>query len=60
MKPFLLLSIRAEPAAADNEHEAFLRFSGLAERELRRVYLAQESLPEVDPADWSGILLGGG
>ena len=60
MKPFLLLSIRAEPAAADNEHEAFLRFSGLPERELRRVNLAQESLPEVDPADWSGILLGGG
>jgi GMP synthase (glutamine-hydrolysing) len=60
MKPFLLLSIRAEPAAADNEHEAFLRFSRLPERELRRVNLAQESLPEVDPADWSGILLGGG
>ena len=33
MKPFLLLSIRAERAAADNEHEAFLRFSGLPERE---------------------------
>ena len=60
MKPFLLLSIRAEPAAADNEHEAFLRFSGLPERELRRVNLAQEALPEVDPCAWSGILLGGG
>jgi GMP synthase (glutamine-hydrolysing) len=60
MKPFLLLSIRAEQAAADNEHEAFLRFSGLPERELRRVNLVQETLPEVDLAEWSGILLGGG
>ncbi len=60
MKPFLLLSIRAEPAAADNEHEAFLHFSGLPERDLRRVNLVQEPLPEVDLADWSGILLGGG
>jgi GMP synthase (glutamine-hydrolysing) len=60
MKPFLLLSIRAERAAADNEHEAFLRFSGLPERELRRVNLVQEALPEVDLAEWSGILLGGG
>jgi GMP synthase (glutamine-hydrolysing) len=60
MKPFLLLSIRAEPAAADNEHEAFLRFSGLPERELRRVNLVQEALPEVDLSEWSGILLGGG
>ena len=29
VKPFLLLSIRAEDAAADNEYEAFLGFSGL-------------------------------
>lgn len=60
MRPFLLLSIRAEPAAADNEHEAFVRFSGLAEQELRRVNLAREALPEVDLSAWSGILLGGG
>ena len=29
MKPFLLLSIRGEEAAADNEYESFLRFTGL-------------------------------
>ena len=59
-KPFLLLSIRGEQAAADNEYESFLRFSGLDESELPRVNLAREELPKVDLDDWSGILLGGG
>ena len=60
MKPFLLLSIRAEPAAAENEYESFLRFSGLDEGELPIVRLVDEELPPVDLAAWSGILLGGG
>ena len=59
-KPFLLLSIRGEAAAADNEYESFLRFSGLAESELPRVNLAHEELPPVDLGAWSGIILGGG
>jgi GMP synthase (glutamine-hydrolysing) len=29
VKPFLLLATRAEDAAADNEYDAFLRFTGL-------------------------------
>ena len=60
MKPFLLLSIRADDAAADNEYEAFLGFSGLGAGELRRVRLDQRALGGVDLPDWSGILLGGG
>ena len=60
MKPFLLLSIRGEQAAADNEYESFLRFTGLPEAELPRVNLAQDELPPVDLNQWSGILLGGG
>ena len=44
VKPFLLLSIRADDAAADNEYEAFLRFSGLGAGELRRVRLDQRAL----------------
>jgi len=60
VKPFLLLSIRGEQAAADNEYESFLRFSGLAKSELPRVNLAQDELPQLDLEDWSGILLGGG
>jgi GMP synthase (glutamine-hydrolysing) len=60
VKPFLLLAIRAEDAAADNEYESFLAFAGLGERDLRRWRLEQRALGDVDLEDWSGILLGGG
>jgi GMP synthase (glutamine-hydrolysing) len=60
MKPFLLLAIRAEDAAADNEYDSFLTLSGLDEGELRRIRLEQRALGDVDLRDWSGILLGGG
>lgn len=60
MKPFLLLSIRAEEEAARNEHESFLRFSGLDEPELRLLNLSREELPTIDLDELSGILLGGG
>jgi GMP synthase (glutamine-hydrolysing) len=60
VKPFLLLAIRAEDAAADNEYDSFLTLAGLKESELRRVRLEQRALGDVDLRDWSGILLGGG
>jgi GMP synthase (glutamine-hydrolysing) len=60
VKPFLLLAIRAEDAAADNEYDSFLSLGGLEEGDLRRVRLEQRALGEVDLGDWSGILLGGG
>jgi GMP synthase (glutamine-hydrolysing) len=60
VRPFLLLATRAEDAAADGEYEAFLRFGGLAERDLRRVRLERAPLPELDLVDWSGVILGGG
>jgi len=60
VKPFLLLAIRAEDAAADNEYESFLAFGRLEERDLRRIRLEQRALGEVDLRDWSGIVLGGG
>ena len=60
MKPFLLLATRAEDAAADDEYESFLGFSGLGEGDLHRHRLERQALGWVDPQDWSGILLGGG
>ena len=60
MKPFLLLAIRAEDAAADNEYDSFLTLAGLKESELRRVRLEQRALGDVDLRDWSGVMLGGG
>jgi GMP synthase (glutamine-hydrolysing) len=60
VRPFLLLAIRAEDAAADNEYDSFLTLAGLGEGELRRVRLEQRPLGGVDLDDWSGIIVGGG
>jgi GMP synthase (glutamine-hydrolysing) len=60
VKPFLLLAVRADDAAADNEYESFLACAGLHERDLRRYRLEQRPLGKVDLQDWSGIFLGGG
>jgi GMP synthase (glutamine-hydrolysing) len=58
--PFLLLSIRAEDAAADDEYEAMMRFTRLDRNGLQRIRLTHSALGEIDLADWSGIILGGG
>ncbi len=58
--PFLMLSIRAEDAAADDEYEAMMRFAGLDTDGLRRIRLTHRPLGDIDLADWSGIILGGG
>ncbi len=60
MRPFLLLSSRAEDLAADGEYEAFLRFTGLAAGELERLRMEAGPLPRIDLDDWSGIFVGGG
>lgn len=56
----MLISIRADDDAADNEYEAFVRFSGLSHRTLHRLRLEQESSGDLDPAHYAGIMLGGG
>jgi GMP synthase (glutamine-hydrolysing) len=60
VKPFLLLAIRAEDVAADDEYAAMLRFSGLDEKRLQRFRMEQAELGTVDLDQWSGIILGGG
>jgi GMP synthase (glutamine-hydrolysing) len=60
MKPFLLLSIRSEKPAAEDEYDAFCRFLDVTPRDLHRVQLGWERLGRVDLGQWSGILLGGG
>ncbi len=59
MKPFLFLGTRAEDDVADAEYAAVLRFSGLDERDVRRVRVEQHELGTVDLGHWSGIVLGG-
>jgi GMP synthase (glutamine-hydrolysing) len=59
VKPFLLLAIRAEDVAADDEYAAMLRFSGLDEAQLRRFRMEQAELTSIDLDQWSGIILPG-
>jgi GMP synthase (glutamine-hydrolysing) len=58
--PFLLLSIRGEDAAADDEYQAMMRFAGLDGSGMHRIRLTHRPLGPVDLDDWSGIILGGG
>lgn len=60
MRPFLLLTIRAEDEAATEEYAAMLRFSGLERPELQRIRLERDPLPPIELDDWSGVILGGG
>lgn len=58
--PFLLLSIRAEDEAADDEYQSVLRFAGLQGDGLDRIRLTHRPLGAINLDDWSGIILGGG
>jgi len=60
VKPFLMLGIRAEDVAADDEYAAMLRCAGLDEGQLQRIRIEQTPLGNVDLDQWSGIILGGG
>jgi len=60
VKPFLMLAIRAEDVAADDEYAAMLRCTGLDEGQLQRIRMEQAPLGTVDLDQWSGIILGGG
>jgi GMP synthase (glutamine-hydrolysing) len=60
MKRFLLLSIRAERPAAEDEYAAFCRFLDVDATGLHRRQLGVEPLGAVSLDDWSGIILGGG
>ncbi|QZT59710.1 glutamine amidotransferase [Mycolicibacterium austroafricanum] len=57
---FLLLSIRGEDEAADDEYAAMMRFAGLDESGMRRFRLTHRGLGYIDLTQWSGIILGGG
>lgn len=59
-KPFLLLQIRPEDEASDNEYDGFLTASGLEPEELIRFRIESAPLPKIDLNDYSGIILGGG
>ncbi|MFF2830358.1 glutamine amidotransferase [Cellulosimicrobium cellulans] len=59
MRPFLLLASRAEDPAADGEHAAVLRYSGLGTDALHRVRMEAGPLPAIDLDAYSGVIVGG-
>jgi len=60
-KPFLILQLRPESEAADDEFAAILHKGGLAERDTRRIRLDQQTLPgELRLDGFAGVIVGGG
>ena len=60
MRPFLLLSTRAEEVAAEEEYAAFLRETGLERHELVGWRMTEAPLPSYDLGSFAGVMLGGG
>lgn len=60
MKRFLLLQLRPETAAADEEFGAILDRGGLQAAEVHRLRLDQRPLPALSLDDYAGIIVGGG
>ena len=61
MKPFLILQLRPEVEASDDEYAAILRKGGLEEADTHRVRLDCEALPAgLLLEDYSGVIVGGG
>ena len=60
MKPFLILQLRPEEEASDNEFRAMLKKGGLEEDRTHRVRLEREDLPETDLGAYAGVIVGGG
>ncbi|MEZ5722265.1 MAG: glutamine amidotransferase [Paracoccaceae bacterium] len=61
MKKFLILQLRPETEAADDEFQAFLDKGGLTPDDVHRIRLDQEDLPaDFDLAEYAGVIVGGG
>jgi len=61
MKPFLILQLRPETEASDDEFAAILRKGGLTNGDVHRIRLDQDDLPtDLDLDDYSGVIVGGG
>ncbi|MEO9874220.1 MAG: glutamine amidotransferase [Anderseniella sp.] len=61
MKPFLILQLRPETQASDDEYEAILEKGGLERSETVRIRLDQEPIPGgLNLQDHAGVIVGGG
>ena len=61
MKPFLVLQLRPETKASDDEYQAFLAKGHLVPEQVHRIRLDCEDIPQdIDLGDYSGVIVGGG
>ncbi len=61
MKPFLILQLRPETEAADDEFAAILRKGRIAEGRARRIRLDRAEVPaDLNLSDYAGVIVGGG
>lgn len=61
MSTFLILQLRPETEAADDEYGAILRKGGLSDADCHRIWLDQVDLPEgLRVTDYAGVIVGGG
>ena len=61
MLPFLVLQLRPETEASDNEFEAILNKGGLAPSDVKRIRLDCEAIEGgIDIGNFSGVIVGGG
>ena len=59
-KPFLILQLRPESEAADDEYQAILRKGELGADQTHRIRLDQQVLPQINLEGYSGVIVGGG
>lgn len=61
MKPFLILQLRPETKASDDEFRAILDKSGLSAADAVRIRLDQQALPkDFELENYAGVIVGGG
>lgn len=60
MRPFLILQLRPEDEAAEEEYASFLRAAGLEPEDTHRIRLDQSRLPALRLEDYAGVIVGGG
>ena len=58
-KPFLIIQLRPEDAAADDEFRAIREYGGLRDREIERARVEHSGLPQIDIDRYSAIIVGG-
>jgi len=59
MRPFLILQLRPETEVADDEFRAILEHGQLDPDEVVRVRVNSEGVPDADPREFAGIIVGG-